>query len=86
MKRIFLQIQPFIYQQNITVFEDNQIIRITQAPITEIPDKLCLLAKEYNITEISVVGPSNYAKNIEKQTKQKEIEKYQNSILTFKYI
>lgn len=86
MKRVVLQIQPFDLLQNLGIFDDMQQIGLIQISISEIPEKLCQLSKEYGVEEVEIYGPSQYTKNIEKQTKKQEIEKYQNNILTFKYI
>lgn len=86
MKRVVLQIQPFDLLQNLGIFDDMKQIGLIQISISEIPEKLCQLSKEYGVEEVEIYGPSQYTKNIEKQTKKQEIEKYQNNILTFKYI
>lgn len=86
MKRVILQIQPFDLLQNLGIFDEMDQIGLIQISISEIPEKLCQLSKEYGIEEVEMYGPYQYTKNIEKQTKKQEIEKYQNNILTFKYI
>lgn len=87
MKKIVVEIQPFDYLQNLEVFIDNNYpLKILQIPIREIPETLCSLFKEHNITEVVLMGPERYTKRIEKETQQKEIEKYTKNILTFEYI
>ena len=86
MKKIFVYVQLFDSLQKIEVLENNESIDLIQLTMTEIPEKLCQLSKKYNITEINVIGPPYYVNDIERKTKQKEMDKYQSNILTFKYI
>lgn len=87
MKRIFILIQPFDHLQHIEIFDGSSIIETAQISMTDIPEQLCLFANKYNeMMQVNLLGPSKYINKIEKETKQKEIEKYQKNILTFKYI
>lgn len=86
MKRICLIIQPFDLFQRIVIYNDDKLVGETHVAMNNLPNRLCDIAKDYNITEIEVSGPVNYAKHIEQKIKEKEIEKYENNILIFNYI
>lgn len=85
MKKIFVYVQLFDSLQKIEILENNESINVIQLTMEEIPEKLCQLSKQYNITEINMVGPLRYVTDIERKTKQKEVDKYQNNVLNFKY-
>lgn len=86
MKQICLIVQPFDLFQRIVVYDNNNLIGETQVTMSNLPNRLCDIAKDYNVTEIKISGPINYTKHIEQKIKEKEIEKYENNILTFNYI
>lgn len=86
MKQICLIVQPFDLFQRIVVYDNNNLIGETQVTMNNLPNRLCDIAKDYNVTEIKISGPINYTKHIEQKIKEKEIEKYENNILTFNYI
>lgn len=86
MKKIYVYVQLFDSLQKIEILENNESIDLIQLTMAEIPEKLCQLSKQYNITEINIIGPPYYVNDIERKTKQKEMDKYQSNILTFKYI
>lgn len=86
MKQICLIVQPFDLFQRIVVYDNNNLIGETQVTMNNLPNRLCDIAKNYNVTEIKMSGPINYTKHIEQKIKEKELEKYENNILTFNYI
>lgn len=86
MKQICLIVQPFDLFQRIVVYDNNNLIGETQVTMNNLPNRLCDIAKNYNVTEIKISGPINYTKHIEQKIKEKELEKYENNILTFNYI
>lgn len=86
MKQICLIVQPFDLFQRIVVYDNNNLIGETQVTMNNLPNRLCDIAKDYNVTEIKISGPINYTKHIEQKIKEKELEKYENNILTFNYI
>lgn len=86
MKQICLIVQPFDLFQRIVIYDNNNLIGETQVTMNNLPNRLCDIAKDYNVTEIKISGPINYTKHIEQKIKEKELEKYENNILTFNYI
>ena len=65
MKQICLIVQPFDLFQRIVVYDNNNLIGETQVTMNNLPNRLCDIAKNYNVTEIKMSGPINYTKHIE---------------------
>lgn len=76
MKKIVTVIKPFTLKQNVYVYEDNEVIDVTQAALTELEDTIITKANEYEANDITLVGAKKFSAGIKNKIKQAEMSKY----------
>ena len=63
---IITNIRPFMFAQQILVFdENNKIIDTRETSIKDLPENLCALVKKYNCNIIKLAGAKKYSKGLE---------------------
>lgn len=55
-KFIMINIRPFIYEQNIKVYDNDKCIREVQCPLEEISGYIEALIEEMNVKDINIGG------------------------------
>ncbi len=86
MKKIIMVLKPFVLNQPVYVYDDQKLIDTYEIDTFNISKKIIETAKLYNISQIDVSGPKEYAKGITNQIAKKELEQYSTNQLTFNYI
>ena len=86
MKKIIVVLKPFILNQSVYVYDDQKLIDTYEIDTFNISEKIIETANLYDISQIDMSGPKEYAKGITNKIAQKELEKYSTSKLTFNYI
>ena len=82
MERIVCNIQMGKLYQDVYIINDNNKIQNFTVPLEKIPDFII----EHNIYNVTLKGIKDFSKNIEKDTKEKEIKKYAQNKINFYYI
>lgn len=83
MKKIITILRPFVLNQLIYVYDDGNQIDIFETTIEDLPHKIIEITEKYNINQVDISGPTQYAKGIINKITQKETEKYSMNKLTF---
>ena len=86
MKKIIVVLKPFVLNQSVYVYDDQKLIDTYEIDTVNISEKIIETANLYDISQIDMSGPKEYAKGIANKIAQKELEKYSTSKLTFNYI
>lgn len=86
MRKIVSVIKPFIFEQNIIVYEDGNKIDIVACNVNELPNNILQLANQYELTNIELAGPASYLKGIKKQIQELELTAYETNNLEIKII
>ncbi len=86
MKKIVSVIKPFIMEQNIFVYEDGNKINVSTSNIEDLDQMILKLADEYEVTEVNLLGPTNYSKGLKTKIENAEITKYKENKLEIKLI
>ena len=81
MKKIVTVIKPFTLKQNVYVYEDNDVIDITQVNLKELEDLIIAKAEEFDITDVTLVGAKKFSTGIKKKIQENEISKYNTNKL-----
>lgn len=76
MKKIVTVIKPFTLKQNVYVYEDNEIIDVTQAALSDLEDIITTKANEYETTEVTLVGARKFSAGIKNKIQKAEMDKY----------
>ena len=76
MKKIVTVIKPFTLKQNVYVYEDNEILDVTQAALSELEDTITTKANEYDTNEITLVGARKFSAGIKNKIQKAEMDKY----------
>ena len=76
MKKIVTVIKPFTLKQNVYVYEDNEILDVTQAALSELEDTITTKANEYDTTEVTLVGARKFSAGIKNKIQKAEMDKY----------
>ena len=76
MKKIVTVIKPFTLKQNVYVYEDNEIIDVTQAALSDLEDTITTKANEYETTEVTLVGARKFSAGIKNKIQKAEMDKY----------
>ena len=86
MRKIVSVIKPFIFEQNIIVYEDGNKIDVVACNVNELPNNILQLANQYELTNIELAGPTSYLKGIKKQIQELELTAYETNNLEIKII
>ena len=81
MKKIVTVIKPFTLKQNVYVYEDNDVIDVTQVNLKELEDLIIAKAEEFDITDVTLVGAKKFSTGIKKKIQENEISKYNTNKL-----
>ena len=76
MKKIVTVIKPFTLKQNVYVYEDNDIIDVTQVNLKELEDIITTKASEYEINDVTLVGARKFSAGIKNKIQKTEMDKY----------
>lgn len=81
MKKIVGVLRPFDLEQSFYVYENGNKIDMAHPTVDEINEVVFSFIEKYNIFQIDLTGPKQYAKGISKKIKETEMLKYnKNSI------
>lgn len=86
MKKIVGILRPFDYNQQFFVFENGNRLASFSMSVTEIPDEILAIAKKYEITQVDLTGPKQYATGIKKRILENELKTYSENSLTINLI
>lgn len=76
MRKIITILQPFDLNQQIFVYENGQKIDAQKIETLSIPQGVCGLARQYEIKDIELGGPKQYARGIGKKITEYAISEY----------
>lgn len=85
-KRIIVLLKPFCKEQSIYVYEDGNAIDAKEIEMKELNNQLEIFIKEYDISQVDLVGPSQYAKGISKKFKKEKLTTYTENKVTISII
>lgn len=86
MRKIVGILRPFDYNQQFFVFEDGNRLASISMSIAEIPNKILAVTEEYEVTQVDLTGPKQYATGIKKRILENELKTYSKNILTINLI
>ena len=86
MRKIIGILRPFDIKQQFFVYEDGNKIDNAETIVDDIPKEILKLANEYDITQIDLTGPKQYAKGIRKKIQEQEITTYSENKLEINLI
>lgn len=86
MKKIVGILRPFDLQQNFYVYEDGNKIDAAALTVDQINSTVFAFVEKYNIHQMDLVGPKQYARGIAKKYQEAEIIKYSENIMTINII
>ena len=81
MKTLFIYARPFIFNQNILIFEDGKEVKNEIVSINTLEERVIYLTHLNNIIEVNIAGPKIYTKGIQKKIQKAELEKYGENTL-----
>lgn len=82
MKKIVGVLRPFDLKQNFYVYENGNKIDAATPTVDEINSTVLAFVEKYDIEQLDLVGPKQYAKGISKKFQEAELNKYnQNKIV-----
>lgn len=81
MKKIVTVIKPFTLKQNIYVYEDNEIIDVTQAELKDLEETIISKADEYQTPDVTLVGARKFSAGIKKKIENAEMTRYNKNQL-----
>ncbi len=58
---IVINIRPFVFKQEVCVYEDGACIRIDECTMDQLGESIMALAKQYNISQVDIAGFRPYA-------------------------
>ena len=76
MKKIVTVIKPFTLKQNVYVYEDNEVIDVTQIELSKLEDAITSKAEEYNTDDVTLVGAKKFSAGIKNKIQNAEMAKY----------
>ena len=76
MKKIVTVIKPFTLKQNVYVYEDNEIINVTQTDLKDLENTIIAKVDEYETSDITLVGARKFSAGIKKKIADAETAKY----------
>lgn len=79
MKKIVGILRPFDLTQSFYVYEDGNKIEVVYPKVSEINSTIIGLIDKYQIEQIDLTGPKQYAKGICKQLREDIVLKYNNN-------
>jgi hypothetical protein len=81
MKKIVTVIKPFTLNQNVYVYEDNEIIDVNQVKLSDLQDTIVTMANEYEANDVTLVGAKKFSAGIKNKIKEVEMAKYNGNKL-----
>lgn len=76
MKKIVTVIKPFTLNQNVYIYENDEILETNQVKLAELQDALVEMANQNEITDITLVGAKRFSTGIKNKIKATEMAKY----------
>jgi hypothetical protein len=76
MKKIVTVIKPFTLNQNVYVYEDNEIVDVNQVKLSDLQDTIVTMANEYKANDVTLVGAKKFSTGIKNKIKEVEMAKY----------
>lgn len=86
MRKIVGVLRPFDYQQQFFVYEDGNKIDSAETPVDNIPETILNLTQKYDITQVDLTGPKQYARGISQKIHEVEQTKYSENKLEINLI
>ena len=76
MKKIVTVIKPFTLKQNVYVYEDNDVIDVTQVNLKELENLIIEKANEYEVNDVALIGARKFSAGIKDKIQKAEMDKY----------
>ena len=76
MKKIVTVIKPFTLNQNVYVYEDNEIVDVNQVKLSDLQNTIVTMANEYESNDVTLVGAKKFSAGIKNKIKEVEMAKY----------
>lgn len=86
MKKIVMLVQPFVLNQTVYVYENNNKIDMFQVLNEDCAEELCKYSVANDVEEIDLTGAKKYAQGIQKAIEKEIATKYSYDKLTVKII
>jgi len=67
MRRIAVTIQPFVLNQTIQIFEDDNLKEFHLAPLEAVDQIVAGMCKTYDITQVDIRGESHFTEKIKEK-------------------
>lgn len=80
MRIILCNIDPFIYAQNVYIYDGHSQTKIGETSIEQLPQFIVNQCNEYNITEVNLTGIRQYSNEIASNITNYSKTKYNKSI------
>ena len=76
MRKIVTVIKAFTLNHNVFVYDENEVIDIVQASMNDLENVILSTAEEYDIQDVTLVGPKKFSAGIKARIQTAEMSKY----------
>ena len=81
MKELIAMVQPFVFQQQVYVFEGDAILDQFETSMVEMPDALLDYCEKSRIVRVTLRGDSHFVAKIKQDIEKRELVQYGNNKL-----
>lgn len=71
-RKMIIITDPYVVQQNIYVYEDNNKIDIIPSTLEDLPNNIFAISSKYEIEDVSLLGPKQYNRGLLKTIQKEE--------------
>lgn len=76
MKEIVTILKPFMYLQNVFVYEDGKKIEVLASSLDDLSNNIFELSNKYDTNKVNLIGNIAFGKGIKEQILEAEMTKY----------
>ena len=83
MDHVVVNVQPFLAQQEVSVYKDGNCVETTQCTMQELSKTCYALCKKFNINELDVAGVPAFSKRLKDSMASTQFEDFKINVNIF---
>lgn len=76
MKKLVIRLEPFVYEQQLFLFEDNSLTLSAKVPMKDIATRAMQFVVQDDVREIDISGIHEYATTTKREIQKEELITY----------